>query len=93
MKGANSSFRSLHQSCPLIFFVFPLNQNKIERLRVTNNPKGLLTPIPDLKPDQKELKDFFWYDYLRPQSKEDIYVVKRKRVQDAPKRSNKFRHE
>ena len=69
-----------------------LKENKIERLRVTNNPKGQLTPIPDLKPDQKELKDFFWYDYLRPRNKEDIYTVRKKKVQDAPKRSNKFVH-
>ena len=69
-----------------------LKENKIERLRVTNNPKGQLTPIPDLKPDQKELKDFFWYDYLRPKNKEDIYTVRKKKVQDAPKRSNKFVH-
>ena len=52
-----------------------------------------MTPIPDLKPDQKELKDFIWYDYLRPTNKDDIYEVRKKKVQDAPKRSNKFVHE
>lgn len=69
-----------------------LKDNKLDRLKIWPNPQGTLTPIPDLKPDQKELKDFSWFDYLRPQSKDDIYVVRKKRVQDAPKRSNKFTH-
>ena len=69
-----------------------LKDNKLDRLKIWPNPQGTLTPIPDLKPDQKELKDFSWFDYLRPQSKDDIYVVRKKRVQDAPKRSNKFVH-
>ena len=70
-----------------------LKDNKLDKLKIWPNPQGTMTPIPDLKPDQKELKDFFWYDYLRPTSKDDIYVVRKKKVQDAPKRSNKFVHE
>lgn len=70
-----------------------LKDNKLDKLKIWPNPQGTMTPIPDLKPDQKELKDFFWYDYLRPTSKDDIYEVRKKKVQDAPKRSNKFVHE
>ena len=69
-----------------------LKDNKLDKLKIWPNPQGTMT-IPDLKPDQKELKDFFWYDYLRPTSKDDIYEVRKKKVQDAPKRSNKFVHE
>lgn len=70
-----------------------LKDNKLDKLKIWPSPQGTMTPIPDLKPDQKELKDFFWYDYLRPTSKDDIYVVRKKKVQDAPKRSNKFVHD
>ncbi len=69
-----------------------LKENKLDKLKIWPSPEGTMTPIPDLKPEQMYLKDFFWFDYLRPASKDDIYVVRKKRVQDAPKRSNKFIH-
>ncbi|MGM9758826.1 MAG: OstA-like protein [Parabacteroides sp.] len=69
-----------------------VKDNKLERLKIWPNPEGTMTPIPDLRPEQKVLKDFFWFDYLRPQNKEDIYQVKKRKVQDVPKRSNKFVH-
>lgn len=64
--------------------------NQLERLTLWPTPTGSMTPIPDLKPDQKQLKDFYWYDYLRPKNKDEIWGVVKKKVEDAPKRSNKF---
>ena len=69
-----------------------VKENKLERLKIWPNPEGTMTPIPDLGPEQKLLKDFYWFDYLRPQDKDDIYQVKKRKVQDVPKRSNKFVH-
>ena len=69
-----------------------VKENKLERLKIWPNPEGTMTPIPDLRPEQKLLKDFYWFDYLRPQNKDDIYQVKKRKVQDVPKRSNKFVH-
>lgn len=70
-----------------------LKDNKLDRLKIWPTPVGSLTPIPDLKPEQKTLKDFKWYDYLRPKNKEDIFTVhKREAHSDKPKRSNKFVH-
>ena len=69
-----------------------VKENKLERLKIWPNPEGTMTPIPDLRPEQKLLKDFYWFDYLRPQDKDDIYQVKKRKVQDVPKRSNKFVH-
>ena len=66
--------------------------NKLEKLKIWPSPVGSMTPIPDLKPSQKTLKDFMWFDYLRPLNKDDIFVVKKRKVQDRPKRSNKFVH-
>lgn len=76
------------------FLTIWVKDNKLEKLKIWPTPLGNLTPIPDLKPEQKTLKDFYWYDYLRPKNKDDIYNVVKKKVEDAPVRANsKFRHE
>lgn len=75
------------------FLTIWVKENKLDKLKIWPNPVGSLTPIPDLKPEQKTLKDFYWYDYLRPKNKDDIYTVVKKKVEDAPVRSNKFKHE
>lgn len=75
------------------FLTIWVKENKLDKLKIWPNPVGSLTPIPDLKPEQKTLKDFYWYDYLRPKNKDDIYTVVKKKVEDAPARSNKFKHE
>lgn len=75
------------------FLTIWVKENKLDKLKIWPNPVGSLTPIPDLKPEQKTLKDFYWYDYLRPKNKDDIYTVVKKKIEDAPVRSNKFKHE
>ncbi|MDH6535045.1 hypothetical protein D0T51_06110 [Parabacteroides sp. 52] len=69
-----------------------VKDNKLEKLKIWPSPQGTMTPIPDLKPEQKTLKDFYWFDYIRPQNKDDIYQVVKRNVQEAPKRNNKFVH-
>ncbi len=69
-----------------------VKENKIEKLLLWPSPQGMLTPIPDLRPEQKTLKDFYWYDYMRPRDKDDIYNAVKRKVDDMPKRSNKFRN-
>lgn len=69
-----------------------IKENKLDKLKIWPNPQGTITPIPDLKPEQKTLKDFFWFDYIRPKSKDDIYKVVKRKTQDVPKRNNKFVH-
>ena len=74
------------------FLTIWLKDNKLDKLKIWPTPTGTMTPIPDLKPDQKYLKDFYWFDYIRPKDKDDIYQVVKRKAQDAPKRSNKFVH-
>lgn len=74
------------------FLTIWVKDNKLDKLKIWPTPVGTMTPIPDLKPDQKTLKDFFWFDYIRPKNKDDIYQVVKRKTQDAPKRSNKFVH-
>ncbi|MDR3261135.1 MAG: hypothetical protein LBT78_04800 [Tannerella sp.] len=69
-----------------------IKENKLEKLVIWPTPEGKMTPIPDLQPEQKTLKGFRWYDYLRPRDKDDIYRVVKRKTEDAPQqRSNKFR--
>ena len=46
--------------------------------------KGETLPIPDLTPESKFLKDFVDYDYLRPKSKEDIFIKTAMKAEDVP---------
>lgn len=74
------------------FLTIWVKDNKLDKLKIWPTPIGSMTPIPDLKPDQKMLKDFYWFDYLRPKNKDDIYEVVKRKVTESPKRSNKFVH-
>lgn len=74
------------------FLTIWLKDNQLDKLKIWPTPTGTMTPIPDLKPGQKYLKDFYWFDYIRPKNRYDIYQVVKRKVQDAPKRSNKFVH-
>ena len=74
------------------FLTIWVKDNKLDKLKIWPSPVGSMTPIPDLKPDQKMLKDFYWFDYLRPKNRDDIYVVVKRKATESPKRSNKFVH-
>ncbi|MDR1981895.1 MAG: hypothetical protein LBQ39_09800 [Tannerellaceae bacterium] len=67
-----------------------LKDNRMEKIKLWSDSEGKYLPIPDLTPEQKMLKDFYWFDYLRPKDKDDIYQVVKRKTGDAPKRSNKF---
>jgi len=67
-----------------------LEDNKMKALAIWPNPQGKITPIPDLQPDQKLLSGFYWYDYLRPFDKDDIFREAKIKTEDKPQRSNRF---
>ncbi len=74
------------------FLTIWVKDNKLDKLKIWPSPVGSMTPIPDLKPDQKMLKDFYWFDYMRPKNSDDIYEVVKRKATESPKRSNKFVH-
>ena len=74
------------------FLTIWVKDNKLDKLKIWPSPVGSMTPIPDLNPDQKMLKDFYWFDYLRPKNRDDIYEVVKRKATESPKRSNKFVH-
>lgn len=76
------------------FLTIWLKDNKLDKLKIWPSPQGNMIPIPDLKPEQKTLKDFFWFDYLRPKNKDDIYKVVKKRAEDAqPVRRERYKRD
>ncbi|MDR1879903.1 MAG: hypothetical protein LBQ78_03115 [Tannerellaceae bacterium] len=69
-----------------------LKDNQMDKIKMWPASEGTNYPIPDLTPELKLLKDFYWFDYLRPKNKDDIYQVIRRKTEDVPKRGNKFVH-
>ncbi|MDR0757023.1 MAG: hypothetical protein LBF85_04160 [Tannerella sp.] len=65
---------------------------KLEKLLIWPEPQGAYTPVFLLAPEQRTLKDFYWYDDLRPRDRDDIYRVIERNVDEKPKRSSKFRN-
>ncbi len=56
-----------------------LTDGKFSKLVGWPKPVAKMTPFDLVKPDQLRLKDFYWFDYLRPLDKKDIFrKVKRK---------------
>lgn len=56
-----------------------LKDGKFSKLVGWPKPVAKMTPFDLVKPEQLRLKDFYWFDYLRPLDKKDIFrKVKRK---------------
>jgi lipopolysaccharide export system protein LptA len=68
-----------------------IKNNKMDRLKIWGQPQQQLTPLPLLQPEVRRLKGFYWYDYLRPTDRDDIFRhVQRKAEDTPPKRSARF---
>lgn len=68
-----------------------MNDGAFNKLIAWPKPVGKTTPFHLLAPDQLRLKDFYWYDYLRPLDKHDIFRKMEKKASDIkPKRSSVF---
>lgn len=68
-----------------------MSDGKFQRLVVWPKPVGKTTPFHLVKEEQLRLKEFFWYDYLRPLDKDDVFRKVTKKAGDTrPKRSSIF---
>jgi lipopolysaccharide export system protein LptA len=71
-----------------------VRENNLDKLIFWPQSQGTIYPILLLRPEQKTLKGFYWYDYLRPQNKDDIYRAVKRKTEDIPQKSSpKFRYE
>ncbi len=48
-------------------------KNELQKLKLWSSTTAETTPLSLLKPDDKKLKDFIWYDNVRPLNKIDIF--------------------
>ncbi|MCX6292228.1 MAG: organic solvent tolerance protein OstA [Bacteroidetes bacterium] len=53
--------------------VIMVNENKVEKITLLNEPDGTLYPIRELSTKELRLKGFTWKGDLRPATKEDIF--------------------
>lgn len=66
----------------------------LEKLTAWPAPDGYATPFHLLEAGKLRLEEFYWYDYLRPLDKDDIFrKVTKKSTDIRPKRSSLFNEE
>lgn len=71
-----------------------MNDGQFEKLVVWPKPVGKTTPFHLVTTEQLRLKDFYWYDYIRPLDKDDIFRKAPKKAGDVrPKRPAVFDRE
>ena len=68
-----------------------MNDGAFSKLVSWPSPEGKTTPFHLLTIEQLRLKEFYWYDYLRPLDKDDIFRKAEKKAGDTrPPRSSLF---
>jgi len=55
-----------------------MNQRKLERIWAPKSD-GVMYPMSQIPPAKRYLENFHWYDYVRPLSKEDIFIWRGKK--------------
>jgi len=68
-----------------------MDDGAFSKLVAWPSPVGKTTPFSLLQTDKLRLSEFYWYDYLRPIDKDDIFRKVEKKASDTrPKRSSVF---
>lgn len=65
------------------FMDIHLLDKKIDKMIIYPSPQGSITPLELVPSTELFLKNFVWFDYLRPKNREDIFR-KVKRSEDTP---------
>lgn len=60
------------------------NESKFEKMKAWPTPEGKATPLELLPDAERRLEGFYWYDYIRPLSKDDIFRKAKKKAGDIP---------
>ena len=53
--------------------VIGVKENKVQRIKLLNDPAGTLYPVKETSPHEMRLKGFSWQVEKRPKTKEDIF--------------------
>lgn len=57
-----------------------MKERKLDRLWAPASPVAVLYPIGMAPPERRQLANFFWFDYIRPLNKDDIYEWRPKKA-------------
>lgn len=69
--------------------VISMKDSKVKKISLVKKPDATLFPVKETDPLQLRLKNFAWYGYLQPRSKEDIFLWPYFPTSDAGQRKGK----
>ena len=67
--------------------------NELQKLKLWSSTTAETTPLSLLKPEEKKLKDFIWYDNVRPLNKDDIFRIPKKNLNEPRQTTRRFERE
>ena len=71
-----------------------IENEQIKRLKLWSSTTATTTPLPQLKPEDAQLKGFVWLDYLRPAGPNDIFRSNERRSSESTEqRQQRFQRE
>ena len=65
---------------------------KIDKMVIYPTPQGSLTPTGKIPPNELYLKNFVWFDYLRPTNQEDVFREVKKKEDTPAYKSRRFKY-
>ncbi|MCE8465345.1 OstA-like protein [Bacteroides nordii] len=81
MIGMNTSQTSL--------LTMHLKDRKMKRMVMSPKSDGVLYPMDQIPPDKMRLPTFVWFDYIRPQNKDDIFEWRGKKEGETLRKSTR----
>jgi hypothetical protein len=66
-----------------------LENRKLKKMSMSPKANGTLYPMTQIPPAKMKLDNFVWFDYVRPLSKEDLFVWRGKGVGQELKKSTR----
>lgn len=60
-----------------------LKENKMVKMIMAPKSNGILYPMDQIPEDKRKLSAFVWFNYIRPKNKEDIFIWRGKKTNDA----------
>lgn len=60
------------------------DEGKIQKMRAWPKVTGHMTPLEIVVPSEAKLKDFYWFDYIRPTDRNDIFRRVSRKASDIP---------
>ena len=66
-----------------------LENRKMKKMLMKPKTNGVFYPMDQLPADKMKLDNFAWFDYVRPQNKEDIFNWRGKKAGQELKKSNR----